>query len=495
MTVLRSFVGAGLAGLVAGLLAAFAPPLHAEPLVVPGPADSLLLVHGSADSMRTDLQRLVAETDDPVEAATALYYRGLSFERASMADSAIACYRASLVRVVTPAGQEAYVDALLRRHAPGDVEEVIRRLSPPRAAAPEPDFALVPDKARLGWAYVVGGKLEQGLALLTPLENRLKPDITWRYRLARAYTEAGDAQHATPYLENLSLLGRGQDPEIAALLKQLDASSGGGAHLADQVKTNIQHTDERETQLLRQKGGIRVRIRASDGTFIGATLYADSTARKSALPVLILADIGDEPASYDSLIVALRGAKYQVMLLDPRGWGWSVAPDCALPDTWRGREDALESRVARDVHDALTAFGRAAPTDTSHALLIGVGGMAPVAVAAARLDRRVAALALIDPLTVPVARGATLAAVRTNPRPTYIQLSLLHRQELPFASELYRLCPLPGSRLAPVNAREQATAAFGGHPDITRKFLLWSDEAMHLKPASRSTPRKTPQAG
>jgi hypothetical protein len=121
--------------------------------------------------------------------------------------------------------------------------------------------------------------------------------------------------------------------------------------------------------------------------------------------------------------------------------------------------------------------------------------MAPVAVAAARLDRRVAALALIDPLTVPVARGATLAAARTNPRPTYIQLSLLHRQELPFASELYRLCPLPGSGSRPSTRASRRRRRSAGIPDIRRKFLLWSDEAMHLKPASRSTPRKTPQAG
>jgi len=485
---------ARLVGLCVAVGATWALSLHAEPLVIPGPADSLLLVHGSADSMRTDLQRLVTETDDPVEAATALYYRGLSFERASMADSAIACYRGSLLRGVSQAGQDAYVDALLRRRAPGDIDEVIRRLSPSRTAAPDADFTLVPDKARLGWAYVVGAKLDQGLALMTPLENRLKNDITWRYRFARAYTEAGDAQRATPYLENLSLLSHGQDPDVAALLKQLDAQSG-GAHLADQVKSNLQHTDQRESDLLRQKHGIRVRIRASDGTLIGGTLFADSTARKSALPAVILTDIGDETTPYDSLIVGLRAAKYQVMVLDPRGWGWSVAPDCALPDTWRGREDALESRVARDVRDALTALAKVAPADTSHALLIGVGTMSPVAVAAAKLDRRIAALALIDPYTAPVGRGAALAQARTNPRPTYIQLSLLQRQELPFVNELYRLCPLPGSRLAPVNAREHGVAAFAAHPDITKKFLQWTAEAMHLKPASRSTPRKTPQAG
>ena len=104
MTSMRSvLLRAGLAGLCAAALVAGraggpVTEARAEPFVAAGPADSLLLVHGSADSMRADLLRLVTDRDDPVEAATALYYRGLSFERASMADSAIACYRGSLVR-------------------------------------------------------------------------------------------------------------------------------------------------------------------------------------------------------------------------------------------------------------------------------------------------------------------------------------------------------------------------------------------------------------
>ncbi len=470
-------------------------PAVAEPAGWQGPAEGLLLHDVAPATLRARLDSL-ASVADRSDAAMALYYRGQSFERGTHPDSAIASYRRSLSLDTTTPAPDAFVDALLRRRGPGDVDEVIRLLEIRRTAEPSPDpFHLDPDPARLGWAYVLAGQAPKGIAMLEPLEARLSGDYAWRYRFARAFLESPVPKRAGPYLENLTLLGRGQDPEIADLVEQLETKLGPNGKLKSQLKAKIDHADGREALHLSQVGGRRIRIRASDGTLIGGVVYADSATRKRARAAIVLSDIGDSPADYDSLVAALRGTGHAVFVLDPRGWGWSVSPECALPDTWQGRQDALEARVALDVHDAIGALAGVTAVDTARCLVIGVGSMSPVAIAAAANDPRVGWLALLDPSIPPVERGVTIARARRASLPTYVQVSLGARRELPVAQQVVNACPLPGSALMPVTAPEPKAVAFIRHPNVTAGFLRWLGEAERMKPSRRPTPRPTPRAG
>lgn len=480
-------------GLVAVLAAALA--VRAEQAGWQGPAEGALLLDASPAPLRARLDSLarVAESQD---AAEALYYRGLSFERAAMPDSAIASYRRSLALDTSTPAPKAFVDVLLRRRGPGDVAEVIRLLEPRRPAeSPAPPFRLNYDPAGLGWAYMLDGQATRALEILEPLEARLSNDYTWLYRFARILLHSDTPRRALPYLESLTLLGRGQDPEVAGFVQEIETQLGPNGKLRAQLESKIVHSDDRERAQLRQIGGRRIRIQVSDGTLIGGIVYADSLALHRARTTIVLGDIGDAPADYDTLVSALRQAGHAVLVLDPRGWGWSVSPECALPDTWQGRQDALEARVARDVQEAIGAFGREASVDTTRCLLIGVGTMSPVALAAAADDPRVSWLALLDPWVSPVERGATLARAKRASLPTYVQLSLGARRELSFSELIVRACPLPGSKLAPVTAPEPGAIAFRRHPNVTAGFMRWLDEATRLKPVKRPTPRRTPRAG
>lgn len=456
--------------------------------------ESVLLSSTTPDTLRARLAALAAAAPAPRTVARALELRGLSFERAAMPDSAIACYRRATAVARTSLAPEALVDALLRRRGPGDVDEALAILEQSQSSEQEAGARSAHiDPALLGWAYVVSGQAKRGLEILTPLESRLAIDPAWRYRLARSYVEAGNSTKAVEYLVALNTAARGQDREVAEMLKHLDKSLGGNSRIPERTQKALQDHDAFEIEQLGRLQGRRVRLLASDGTLVGGALFADSTGKRPVPAALLLGGPGDEPGDYDSLNVALRKSGFAMFVLDPRGSGWSVAPQFSLPDTWEGRQNALSDRVARDVRDALNAFARVARIDTSRVLLIGVGSMAPVAIAAAAQDPRIGAIVLLDPWTSPVDRGATLAAARLAPVPAFIQLSVPGHVEAMFADTLFHTFPPKLSRLVESTALSSGAAAFGSRPDVTPRFVRWLGETLGAKPVKRVIPRAAPR--
>jgi hypothetical protein len=420
----------------------------------------------------------------------------MSFERSAMPDSAIACYRKANATGRFSTALTPLVDVLLRRRGPGDVAEAIQVLEAMQSYEQETGVQSAhADPARLGWAYVLSGQAKRGLEVLTPLESRLSEDPAWRYRLARTYLDSGNSTQAAQYLVGLNAEARGQDHEIASLLKHLDASLGPNARLQERAQQALQDHDDAEIALLGRLKGRRVRLLASDGAYVGGALFADSTIRHAVPAALVLGGLGDELRDYDSLAVALRASGFAMFLLDPRGSGWSVAPEFSLPDTWEGRQEALGARVARDVRDALNAFARVTRIDTTRVLLIGVGTMAPMAIAAAAQDARIGAMALLDPWTSPVDRGGTLAAARRAPIPAYLQLSVPGHREAAFADTLLHTFPPKTSRLVESTALGSGAGAFGSRPDVTPRFVRWLDETFSAKPQRRVTPRGKSRPG
>lgn len=461
-----------------------APPPHADAV------DSVLLSAPSPETLRARLLALARRTPSKRVASQALLMRGTSFARAGMADSAIVCYRRAGLGVRNPAATNALVEALLLRHEPADLDEVIQMLSAVQADEQDPGLAVRADPARLGWAHVLKGSGKRGFELMEPVEHGLVEDPVWQYRYARAYLAVGKPEKALPYLLNLNTDSRGSDNEIISRLNTVEQFLP-GANLRDEARAAIQERDDSEAELLRRVHGRRVFMDASDKTRVGAVLAADSTVRRAPAAV-VLANLGDLFTDYDSLMTALRGSGYSVLYLDPRGSGWSVSPQVPLPDTWTGRQDALSKRVVRDIGDAIRTFGQSLSIDTAHVVLAGVGSMAPIAAAAAAADPHVSALALLDPWTSPVERGATLGAVRRAAVPTFIHIGLKGRGETVFADTLIGVAPARGSRLLETQALKPGGAAFGSSPELTPAFIRWLGGAKATTRTRGATPPPKP---
>lgn len=474
------------------LMLSLAPAVQAATPARGEGLDAVLLSTASRDSLRARLLAYSTHAPNTRAAAMALYYRGMSFERAALPDSAIANYRRATTTAQVPLAITALVDALLRRRNDGDADEAIAALGTLPAIDQEPGSApIVVDPARLGWANVLAGHPKTGLDLLAPLESRLAKDPTWIYRYARTYVETNNLGKALPYLLMLNAMARGQDHEIVTLLGRADQLLGQNARVRQLTMTTQQNRDDLESEMLNRLRGRRVRLKVSDGSLIGGAIFADSTSKRPPKAALVLGSLGDDLTDYDSLTVALRKSGFSVFVLDPRGSGWSVGPEFPLPDTWKGRQDALSARVVRDVHDALGAFAQVARIDTTQVLLVGVVGMVPEAVTAAAEDARFRALVLLDPLVSPVNRAATIAAAKRAKLPAFVQVSVPGRSESAFADTLFRACPVRTSRYADSIALGSGAAAFGSRPDVTPRFIRWLGETYATRAPKRATPHGT----
>jgi hypothetical protein len=182
-----------------------------------------------------------------------------------------------------------------------------------------------------------------------------------------------------------------------------------------------------------------------------------------------------------------------VMLVEPRGSGRSVGPRCPLPDAWRGREAELQDRSADDPREAVRALAREVTIDTTRYLLVGVGATAPIAVEAARRDRRATALMLVSPDPAPVDRGpmrATLAALRP---PVYYQTAPGDFTTWEVIDSLYRAGDQRRSRIAEAEGLGRYATLFRRDPKIMTRFKLWLAESWPRLPAPRATPpRRSP---
>ena len=103
------------------LLAALACPLWAG--MPPTRAQVLLTQCPSHESLRASLLEYAhgAPRAERLPAGEAMFYAGLSYERAGRPDSAIACYRGAIERRGNNAERLALADALLRRARPDDL--------------------------------------------------------------------------------------------------------------------------------------------------------------------------------------------------------------------------------------------------------------------------------------------------------------------------------------------------------------------------------------
>jgi tetratricopeptide (TPR) repeat protein len=441
----------------------------------------------SRETLRASLleHARAVEGTDPMSAGEALFYAGTSYERAARLDSALGCYERAVRLRGNPAERLAYADALLRRGAEGDLGAARALLDSSLAqAGVEDESAAFDYRARLAWLDVLAGKAARAAEGFAPLEAGLRRDPLWGYRMGRAWLEADNAPRAAALIEPLALQSRGQDADLLSLLERATALQGAPGSMAARIDRLVRARDEYERRLVDRLGGRRVRFAASDGFALGGVVVASPAGRRAAI---VLCSPGDTLAAYDSLATALARAGWCVLLADLRGSGWSVGPDCPLPDTWVGREDALQATCARDVREALRALALAARADTSRYVVIGVGPSAPIAVEAAALDPRAQALVLLSPLPAPVERGTMRGRIRRMQRPIFFSSAAEDYAQFELTDALYQAGNRPLSRVADARGQGHGAWPLRQDPAAVARLIRWLDERM--PPRGRPAPR------
>jgi dienelactone hydrolase len=480
--------------------------------------DSLLLVlvFATAASAQappeSDTQRLLMEGDTPAglrallfakaakleasdraSAGELLYYAGMSYERGAEADSAIATYRRAVELRGAIEERIALADALLTRRRGEDVEHALDALEqrPPGLQPSSSELQARLDASR-AWGRHLAGRSEQARDLFQPHASMLSLMPDWRYRMAVVDLALGDARHAYQLLFPLAVTSYKQDREVMARLREITDAMNATPRLEGEIDRAIQKREQGEALALERMKATRYRFTADDAfPLSGSVIAPEGKTRRMAAVVLVAP--GDTIADYDSLAVALERSGYAMMLLDVRGSGGSVGPTCPLPDRWVGREQALQTLCARDVRVAFKALARLTPVDTTHYAVVGVGTAASIAVEAAGLDRRIAALLLVSPRPAAVDRGPMRARLARLRVPVYFQSGPEDFDWFVVTERLYQSGNRSASRVAEARLVGHGVRQFYYDPAIANRFTRWLDETMRttMPRAPRPTsPRK-----
>ena len=470
-----------------------ATPTRAQP----GPLDALLDGSGDGPLLRA---RLIAHADsvaaaDALEAAQALGDAALGFARVGEPDSAVACYERALALDSREERRMDLAGALLLRLKTGDAARAREVLRPVQPVTPElPDVNQAATQGLFAWSHYLAGSADSAARMFAPIETWLSVHQEWRYRMACVAFERGDWVRVMLLLTPLGVASRTNDRDVMDLLKGAAEKLEAARRLEPMLIQEIARRDKIERELLTEMGARRVDFRGDDGFPLGGVLLVPPGAGRPRAAV-VLVQPRDTLAVYDTLATGLRRMGLAVLLLDPRGSGRSLAPGCPLPDSWRGREERMQALVAGDVRAAVAALAREAKADTARYLLVGVGTTAPIAVQAARLDRRARVLMLVSPIASPVDRGAMRATLEALRRPVYFQTGPEDGATWGLIDVLYRACDLRASRVADSDRPGTQAALFRRDPKIFARFRQWLGESWPRPAVPRATRPSPPRKG
>ncbi len=426
----------------------------------------------------------------PMDAGEAWYFCGESYARADRPDSAIVCWQQALAVRGSFDERSSLTEALLARNGSGDVDHAIALVSPALAEArAENDPEAVHLQALLAWAQLRAGQPDKAVELFRDVAPQLGSSQLWTYRYARAHFEAGDMIPVLQTLQPLAVASRGTSSDVIDLMQKAADRIGQSAALEKVIVDKLAARDAIEQRAIEQMGGRRVRYAASDGFALsGVALIPAGVSRPKT--AIVMMSPRDTVADFDSLSVALRRGGFAVMLADARGSGWAVGASCPLAEAWRGREEVMLHRSARDVRDAVHALAKIARLDTSAVLVVGSRDMALAAAEAAAGDRRVRALVLLSPDPAPVDRGVLVATLARRRLPAFLQQTSEDFPNFDFTDLDLHACDEPASRISDAIAGGTGAVAFRRDPRVMPRFEQWLAETMR-RPAKPATPPST----
>jgi tetratricopeptide (TPR) repeat protein len=483
--------------LTLALLLLSAPTVRAEM-----PAARALVLLTAARSAPDLRSKLLAYSDsaratDHNGAGEAQFYAGQSYERAGRADSAIVCFQAAVDLRGATEETLALVDALLARRSPGDLARAQTILGPLEAQGRGNRELHTPAQARLAWVLELGGHSDSAGVLFSPLVAELSSSPEWRYRMGRVAVANHDLRTAAELLIPNAVLSRRSDREVVELLDKVGKDGGHARSINAEVAAQVRARDAAEAVMIKRWRGVRGQFPARDGFMLGGIAVPASGRRqvgtRPRAAVIVVAPEDSLPL-YDSLTVALSRSGIAVMLLDPRGSGWSVGPACPLHDAWTGNEQAMQTRVARDVRVAVQALAQATPADSTRYLVIGAGTATAIAVEAAELDRRARALLLVSPLPDAAERAPMLGRVGRLQLPVFLQSAPEDDFAVPlFSDALYQAGNHSASRVADATSEGRGAAQFRADDRLMKRFTEWLASALPPRsapPSTRPAPRR-----
>lgn len=469
--------------LVAGLLLLLALPLPV-PAAASQAVEELLLAAPNPVALRARLLAFAANAPDSAVSGkgAALYYAGLSFAREGRSDSAMICFERAVAVRGAPAERDALVDGLLHRAQTGDAARALEVLTPRIKVArmtSERDIAVT--EGRRAWALYAMSQGDSAVALMGRHQRWLFDENTpqqrdWRYRLGLLELEHGLAPKSIEVLMPLALESRFQDRDVMGILRDASQKSSRSGELAGLLKQELSAYDSEERKVLESFGAKRITFTVNDGFTLGGVVYpgVGSGIKRAAVAVK---DPEEPVEAYDSLAAGLARSGYAVLVMDPRGSGWSVSPTCPLPDTWRDREAEMHHRVAMDVTGALRALATVARVDTTRFLLMGSLAGASMAVEAAALDRRAGPLAIFSPDPSAVDRGPMMARLRQLQVPTFFEVPAFDFRTLPLAEALYAASDPRRSRLVESEIIGSGPRVFRRDASALPRMLTWLNES------------------
>lgn len=438
----------------------------------------LLLECPSASALRGRLETYADSCglSDAYGAGEACSVLGASFARTGERDSAIAWYSRANRILDGPQERLALVDLLLERRAGEDVARAatLLRISLEGIEAPG---ARLPYQARQAWALHLAARSDSAARLFAEIETPLSASLEWSDRMGRVAVAAGRPGAAMRWLSPVAVASRGCAPDVMAALSAAAASSGTRRDLSSLIAAQVTALDRSEAARLDALSARPVSFDADDGfPLAGAVLAPGDGVRRVGAVVLVEPD--ERASSCDSLADVLRRANLAVLLLERRGTGGSIGPTCALPFAWRGREDALDRRCARDVRGALRVLAGMTRLDTSRCVVVGVGETATTAVRAAGLDPRTRALVLVSPAPHPVDGGTVRAGIAALQRPIFFQIA---PEDFPLFEQtdiFYQAGVRGRSRVSDARGAGQGAAQFHHDPTIAPRLIRWLAETM-----------------
>ena len=480
------------------LIAALVAGTSAIPVRADGPVDSLTWAISAPAPLRAALVELARSRPaaDSLVAGEAWSVAALGYQRAGDLDSARVCLEQAVAQRHDGADMDALIESLFARKRSDDllrVRELLRqRLIGAHLTAGEWD--VVNTQGRSMWLLYLDGRADSARTQFARQQRRLLDTRnpvcwTWRTRMATAALAAGQRQECIDLIKPQLVRSRLQDPASMTLLRDALGSAESERRYGPYLRSDLVKAENEHLAILGELGAVSSNTAATDGfPLAGVRFAAVGSGRSRAAIVLMDRDEGLTP--YDSLASEMRRAGWTVLLMQPRGSGRAVAPECPGAEAWFGREELFEAQVAVDVHAALRGLARAASIDTAHVLLISSRGMAGVAVEAASLHRQITGLLLISPLPPATERGRTRARLAHRKVPVFFMTAPTDLGSPDVAARLYEAVDPKTSRLVDGESMGSGPMVFRFDEGAWPRFKAWLDERWPRPAPKPATPPK-----
>jgi hypothetical protein len=469
-------------------------------LVHAGPARAAtdlmgVLVHAADPvAVRRDLAGFAASrgTADSVAASSAWAVVASSYQRAGLADSAIACGERAVARHADPEALEALIDGYFARQGAGDVERG-RSLLDRRAQLLRFDAGLwdaANTQGRQAWGLYLAGKADSAnkqFGRQHRLEDEANPMCwVWRRRMAIVAHAAGDRDRALDLTQQLCVRSLLQDKEANKLLHEILGSDQADQHYAPFIRSGLVKAMQLEAASLEAVHAERVSAAGADGFPLSAVLFQPPPHAKH----VVLA-IGMPPYDLEScghIAAGFARAGYAFAVLDPRGSGRSLAASCATPESWSGREATLEHQVAGDVRRMFDAVAKELSADTTgYAVLATLDGSG-VAAEAANLDHRVRVLVLVSPAPPRAELGRTAARLKSARVPVFLQTTPSETAGVDCAAQLYDFVDPKVSRIVDSEQAGDDITILAMDTGALPRLTAWLTQSWELRTATRPAP-------